>query len=175
MRSCLWRSKITSDRFLALPDEVFTGRPIIVYRKMNQLTQLMKGFYSYTTLLLRKQPRCKRDLLFNSWSLYEHRVAPPSTPSGHLGSTGANNLPMFPGPDTAFHQLLNHQFKPWPNSTPTPHLWCWPTNPEPGQPPSFCQGSMPATSLPQMSLSPTPWSVAKCTAGYPPGSLKENS
>lgn len=37
---------------------------------------------------------------------------PKSTPSGPLGSTGANNLPSLRRPATPFHQVLNHQFKP---------------------------------------------------------------
>lgn len=44
---------------------------------------------------------------------------PESTPSGHMGSTGVNNLPVLPGLPIALHQVLNHQFKPWPNSSPT--------------------------------------------------------
>ena len=39
-------------------------------------------------------------------------------PSGQLVSTGANNLPVLPGPATALHQVLNHHFKPGPNSSP---------------------------------------------------------
>ena len=37
---------------------------------------------------------------------------PESTPSGGMGSTGVNNLPVLPGLPIALHQVLNHQFKP---------------------------------------------------------------
>jgi len=42
---------------------------------------------------------------------------PVSTFSGHIDSTGENNLHVLPGPGTLLHQVLNHQFKLWPNSS----------------------------------------------------------
>lgn len=53
------RSKIASDRFSEIPGKVFTGRPVIIERKI-VLTQLVEGLYGYTPLHHRKQPRSKR-------------------------------------------------------------------------------------------------------------------
>jgi len=38
---------------------------------------------------------------------------PGPSPSGRAGSTGANDLPVPPGPATPLHQVLSHQFKLW--------------------------------------------------------------
>ena len=40
---CLQRSKIASDRFLAIPGTVFTGRPIVIYRKKNETQPTSEG------------------------------------------------------------------------------------------------------------------------------------
>ena len=34
-----------------------------------------------------------------------------SSPSGQVGNTGANNVPVLPGPATPPHHVLIHQFK----------------------------------------------------------------
>jgi len=34
---------------------------------------------------------------------------------GEVVSTGANNVPVLPGPGTALRQVFNHQFRPRPN------------------------------------------------------------
>lgn len=48
-----------------------------------------------------------------------------STPSGHVGMKGASNLPVLPWPATPFHQVLNWQFKLWPNTSPTQEKLSW--------------------------------------------------
>lgn len=77
---CLQKSKVVSDKFLAITGEVYTGKPIIRYRKKKkkkrELTQFVK-ITSYRTLLLRKQPRSKRYPPFSGWPLNEPRVALP--------------------------------------------------------------------------------------------------
>lgn len=38
-----------------------------------------------------------------------------STLGALLPGTGANNVPVFPGPGTPLHRMLHHQLKPWSN------------------------------------------------------------
>jgi len=83
-----------------------------------ELTHLLKGLSSNTASFLKTQPRPKRWLPFSGCP-YMSPPVPGSTPSGHLWSTGTNNVPVLPGPATPLHEVLSHQFKPWYNSFPT--------------------------------------------------------
>lgn len=75
----------------------------------------MKELSSYKAYHLRKQPTSKGYSSFSGWPLYEPGGGhhPGSTPSGHMGSTGANNSPVLPRQATTLHQ-----FKPQTNSSP---------------------------------------------------------
>ena len=79
------------------------------------------GLSGHIALLLCKQPKLKRRSLSWGWPLYEPWGVGEECvfPSGHLGSTGASHLPVLPGPASSLHQVLNHQFKPSPNSSST--------------------------------------------------------
>jgi len=69
---------------------------------------------------LRKQPTSKRYSPFSGWPSYDSRwLHHVSYTSGPIGITGANNVPVHPVPATPLHQVLNHQFKLWANSSPT--------------------------------------------------------
>jgi len=73
---CLWRSKIASDRFLAIPGKVFTGRPVVTHRKKSWTHPAGEGaIWTYSTP---KEAAQAQKLLSLQWlPLYEPRVSPP--------------------------------------------------------------------------------------------------
>jgi len=54
-----------------------------------------------------------KDTLPSATGLYmsPRWLHPATTLLGHMGSTGANIVPVLPRPATPLHQVLNHKFK----------------------------------------------------------------
>lgn len=77
----------------------------------------MQHCFSGNSLDLRDTLRSMAGPYMNLGWLY-----PGSTCSDQVGSTGAKNMPVLPGPTTPLRQVLNHQFEPRPNSSLTAGL-----------------------------------------------------
>ena len=112
---CSWRSKITSKGFLVTEGKVFTGRLTVTYRKQSWAHPTGEGaLWLYST---HSQEAAQVEDLHFLQQLALIWAQGSSTPSAQVGSTGANNLPVLPGPATPLHQVLNQRFKPWPNGS----------------------------------------------------------
>lgn len=108
---CSWKSKIASDRFITMSGKVITDRPIVTQEEKLNSSRRISLATEHSFM----------EAVISGWSLYDPRVVPPLVhppSSDHVGSsTGASNLPVFPGPATSLCQVLNHQFKLWPSSS----------------------------------------------------------
>ena len=117
---CSQRSKIGSDRFLVTLSKAFTGRSRVIRRKKDG-THPAGEEAPDCAALLSKQPRSKSCSPFSVWPLYEHRGAPLLVhPFWSPGEHRCKQFACAPWAATAPHQVCNHQFKPCPNSSPTP-------------------------------------------------------
>jgi len=81
-------------KYLQVPLQLYTKRRV-------ELTQPAKTNSDHTALSLPTLISPYRRL---GWLHFE-------TTLGHVGSTGANRLAVLPGPATALHRVLHHQYK----------------------------------------------------------------
>lgn len=98
--------------------KIFRGKPTITYRKELNSPYWWRGSLAMQLSFPRSSPS-PRDLL--PWLALiwaQQGLYSGSSPSGPLGSTGANKVPLHPGPAALPHQVLHQQFKPWPHSDP---------------------------------------------------------
>jgi len=73
----LTKQQIASDRFLVITDKVLADRSVFIYRKKSWTHSTGEGVSSYTTFLVRKQPRPRIYIAFSGWPLHKNRVPPP--------------------------------------------------------------------------------------------------
>lgn len=112
MLFCSQRSRIISDRFLAIPVKVSAGKPTVIRRK--SWTHLAgKGAHWLYSTPSQEAAKVQEILSFPQLALIWAQGAPsyhgPTLSSG-MRSTGATNFPVLLRPATPPQQVLNHQF-----------------------------------------------------------------
>jgi len=104
------RHKTASDRLLVTPGKAWAGRPTVIHRKKS---------WTYPKSRDTLQPRSTQvqEMLSSPCLALTWPKGGSTPPSG--GQHRCKQSAHLPGPATGLHQVLNHQFKPWPNSSPT--------------------------------------------------------
>lgn len=118
---CSQRSEDFSDRFSwqYQAEYLQVGQQSHTERRV-KLTPLVKRLSGHV-VPLKKQPWPKSCSPFIGCPYMSPAwLCPGPTLSGHSGSTDTNNVPVLTGQATPLHQVLHHQLKTWPDSSPTP-------------------------------------------------------
>lgn len=114
-----WESKTVSDRFLTILSKIFIDKPTVTYKKKYWTHPTSEGDFWKHSTSSQEAAWVQEMLSLPVAGFYmSSGGAAHWFPFGHLGSTGANDLPVLPRQSTALHQV----FKPWPVA-PLQRVW----------------------------------------------------